>query len=474
MKKNNLLKVLGLVFIVFVILTWIIPTGTFSGSEFTKNGINPLGLFDLGYYPLVSVTAFMQMGIVFLTIGGLYGVLNRTGIHSKMVRVTAEKWANKKTAYLVLSIVLISLFVSLTGLYMPVMVFVPFVFAVLYRLGYSKQSSAAAVIGAIFAGVIGNTVGYHNVIINYFLGLDLIQLRPLAFKAVLYVLVTGLLILYVIRHSKNDLETVPAENRYDVLLYEKGEETTKSLTPVKVLMVLFLVFVVLSMYPWAYINQDNIFVDLYTKVMGFTIKDFPVFKNIIGSTVDPFGYWLDYQFATLLLFLSGIIGWIYGVKFDEIVKSFGEGCKKIFSVAFYACIANVIFSVMMNTTNSVGNIDFTLINYLSKIVEGFSVPVVAMMNAVSSVFFNDYNYLVYYVTTTISNIYPDATNYPLLVILTQAVYGIMMLIVPVSVYLLAGLRMFDVTYKDWFKYMWKYVLEIAVIVLVVTLIIFAI
>lgn len=474
MKKNSLLKVLGLVFIVFVILTWIIPTGYFSGAEYVKNGLNPLGLFDLGYYPLISVSAFMQIGIVFLAIGGLYGVLNKSGVYSKIVRTTAEKWANKKTAFLVLTVVCISLFVSLTGLYTPVMVFVPFIFAVMYRLGYSKQSSAAATIGAIFAGVIGNTLGYHNVLINYFLGLDMLDVRPLAFKAVLYVLVTGLLILYVVRHSREDLNTVPAENRYDVLLYEKTEETTKSLMPVKVLAVLGVIFIVLSMYPWMYLNENNIFVDLYTKVMGFTIKDFPIFKNIIGSTVDPFGYWLDYQLATVLLFVSGIIGWIYSVKFEDIIKSFGDGCKKIFSVAFYACIANVIFSVMMNTTNNVGNINFTIINYLSRLVDGFSVPVVALMNAISSVFMNDYNYLVYYITTTISNIYSDASTYPILVILTQAIYGIMMLFVPVSVYLLAGLRIFDVNYKDWFKYMWKYILEIAVIVLVVTLIIFAI
>ena len=222
------------------------------------------------------------------------------------------------------------------------------------------------------------------------------------------------------------------------------------------------------MYPWSYALESTLFEDLYEKVMGFTVKEFPVFQNLLGSSISPFGYWLNYELATLMIFASVIIGWIYGVKFEDIIKSFGEGCLRIFSVAFYACLANVIFAVMLNTSV---NICFTFVDYLARIAENFSVPATAVMTGIGSFFYNDFNYLVANVTTVIASIYSDTTNYPLIAIITQSIYGGVMLFAPVSVALLAGLRIFDVNYIDWFKYMWKYILEIALIVMAVVMII---
>lgn len=466
MKKNSLLKVLGIAFLVFVVLSWIFPAGSYNAAEYTKEAIMPIGLFDLGYYPLITVSAFMQYGIVFLTIGGLYGVLNKTGVYAKLVKSTAKLFENSKMLFMILSIVGVSLYVSLTGLVMPVMVIIPFIYAVMNCLGFSKQSSAAATIGAIFAGIIGNTVGYHSVYISEYLGLDLFNLRTLAFKIMLYVLVTALLVFYVYKRAKKELNNAEVDN--NVLLFNEAEETKKSLVPAIVILVLVGLLVVVSMYPWSYALETTFFEDLYEKVMGFTVKEFPVFQNLLGSSISPFGYWLNYELATLMIFASVIIGWIYGVKFEDIIKSFGEGCKRIFSVAFYACLANVIFAVMLNTSV---NICFTFVDYLARIAENFSVPATAVMTGIGSFFYNDFNYLVANVTTVIATIYSDTTNYPLIAIITQSIYGVIMLFAPVSVALLAGLRIFDVNYKDWFKYMWKYILEIALIVMAVVMII---
>ena len=50
MKKNNLLKVIAITCLVFLVLTWIIPTGFYSGSTYTKDSISALGVGDLFIY----------------------------------------------------------------------------------------------------------------------------------------------------------------------------------------------------------------------------------------------------------------------------------------------------------------------------------------------------------------------------------------------------------------------------------------
>ena len=93
MKKHDLLKAIGIVFLVYVVLSWIIPGGTFSSGAFTKGTTTPLGLGDIFLYPIASYIyqMFVLSALVVLAIGGLYGVLNKTGVLSSMVECVAKK-----------------------------------------------------------------------------------------------------------------------------------------------------------------------------------------------------------------------------------------------------------------------------------------------------------------------------------------------------------------------------------------------
>ncbi len=45
-------------------------------------------------------------------------------------------------------------------------------------------------------------------------------------------------------------------------------------------------------------------------------------------------------------------------------------------------------------------------------------------------------------------------------------YGIVQIFVPISAMLVLGLSMMKVSYKDWFKYIWLYVVGMIIILLV--------
>ena len=97
MKKKNFLKAIAIVFLVYVVLTWIIPTGYFSSGEYVKDAITPVGLFDLVRYPLITLTSsvFVLSCLVILLTGSLYAVLNKTGAYQKFVEGIAKKFKSK-------------------------------------------------------------------------------------------------------------------------------------------------------------------------------------------------------------------------------------------------------------------------------------------------------------------------------------------------------------------------------------------
>ena len=96
MKKNNLLKVIAITCLVFLVLTWIIPTGSYSNATYTKDSITALGVGDLFIYSFHSVylsIAIISM-VVILLIGGLYGVLNKNYQKEKYRNDSALKYYN--------------------------------------------------------------------------------------------------------------------------------------------------------------------------------------------------------------------------------------------------------------------------------------------------------------------------------------------------------------------------------------------
>lgn len=102
MKQKNILKAIGIMFIVYIVLSWIIPGGSFQEATFTKDATNPLGLLDFIMYPIATIfstnfagVSFFAFGVAILFIGGLYGVMNKTGVYQTFVEKVVKKFKKK-------------------------------------------------------------------------------------------------------------------------------------------------------------------------------------------------------------------------------------------------------------------------------------------------------------------------------------------------------------------------------------------
>ncbi len=484
--KYGLLKVLGISFLVFAILSWIIPAGSYSSSTYTASTTSPVGLYGLFVDPLYSFGIFVQYIVVFLAIGGLYGILNKTGVYSKLVDGISNKFKSKKTLFLIITIIAFALLSSLVGSQIALFVFVPFVIAILMTLGYDKITSLAATVGSILVGIIGSTYGT-AVVFKSFFSMD--SNNGILYKVVLFVIVVALYIFFILGKEKLNakkeiveevkpkkgkkkveeaLEKVAEKvKKVEIPLYDGNKEEKKNAVPLVIMFSLLAVIILMGMFNWYYTFEIEFFDKIYESIMSVEVGGVAIFAKIFGE-LPQIGSFGNYDLAAVIIIATVLIGWVYGIKFNDFIDSYKDGAKKMLLPSIYVMFASIIFAVMVNSNT---NISSTIVNFLLGLTEKFNTLVVTLVGLVSSYFFNDFPYMVNGIYGALSTY--DANLYPLISIILNSTYGLAMLILPVSITLIAGLKYMDVSYKEWFKYIWKFLLQVFVLIILFALIVLA-
>lgn len=484
--KYGLLKVLGISFLVFAILSWIIPAGSYSSSTYTASTTSPVGLYGLFVDPLYSFGIFVQYIVVFLAIGGLYGILNKTGVYSKLVDGISNKFKSKKTLFLIITIIAFALLSSLVGSQIALFVFVPFVIAILMTLGYDKITSLAATVGSILVGIIGSTYGT-AVVFKSFFSMD--SNNGILYKVVLFVIVVALYIFFILGKEKLNakkeiveevkpkkgkkkveeaLEKVAEKvKKVEIPLYDGNKEEKKNAVPLVIMFSLLAVIILMGMFNWYYTFEIELFDKIYESIMSVEVGGVAIFAKIFGE-LPQIGSFGNYDLAAVIIIATVLIGWVYGIKFNDFIDSYKDGAKKMLLPSIYVMFASIIFAVMVNSNT---NISSTIVNFLLGLTEKFNTLVVTLVGLVSSYFFNDFPYMVNGIYGALSTY--DANLYPLISIILNGTYGLAMLILPVSITLIAGLKYMDVSYKEWFKYIWKFLLQVFVLIILFALIVLA-
>ncbi|MDD3049405.1 MAG: hypothetical protein PHQ89_05510 [Bacilli bacterium] len=466
MKKNGILKAIGIVFLVYVVISWIIPTGAYSSSAFTTGSTTPLGLFDLIRYPIINLTSsvFVLTAVVILFIGGLYAVLNKTGVYSKLVNGIADKYKDKGEVFLTLSIILFALLASLTGLVLPLFVMVPLFITVILLLGYNKVTAVISTVGAILVGNMGSTYGFNiNGYLSYFYGTDIHA--SIWYRVVLLIALTLALILFTIKCAKKNKKGIKELIKKDEIpLYEENK-SKKSSTIMIILLIIMMVVSLVGMFNWYNEFKINFFDNIYAAITGFEISGYPIFKNLIGS-ISCMGYWSNYELALMLIITSFVIGKVYGLKLKEIASSFINGCKEMIPVAVYVVLANLIF-LLMNNSDTGYTFYATICNWLFNLTDKLNIFTAGIASMLGGVLYNDFPYMVNAVYTQVADI---SENLNLISLVQQAFHGLVCLVAPTSVILVAGLTYLNVSYKEWLKNIWKYLLIAFIIILVILII----
>ena len=448
-KEYSLLKIVLIPLLVYLVLTWFIPTGSFSGGEFVKGEVSSLGLYGLFSAPVYSFAVFAQYIILILCVGGFYGVLNKTGAYQSIVDFISKK---NKTCLLIFSVIIFALLSSLFGETMLVFILLPFFISVLCKAGYDKVSSMAATIGSTLIGMVASTSGNLAIYKNYF------NLEPKSFilyNIILLIILMFLLCMFII--TKDKKEKGRKELIKDIPLYESVRGNKKSVVPLVIVLVISVLLIVLGGYNWFYSYGVKLFTELHEKITGIELFKISIFPRIFGN-FSEIGYFSNYDISAVLVISSVVISWLYSIKFNEFIDSFKKGAKEMLLPGVYVILASIIFAQVVTAS---GNISITISNSILKLFKDFNVFSGTLAGIAGSFFYNDFLYLMNGLYGIVSTY--EVGNMPFILSVFQSTFGVMMFVLPVSVLLIGGLKYLNISYKEWIKYIWKFLLQVFVI-----------
>ena len=481
MKKYDLLKVLGITFLIVLLMSWVIPAGSYANGVFTSSETPvAVGIYDLIRLPFISIATFAQYFLLILAIGGFYGVAIKTGVYTKIVEGVVKKYKDNSKLFLIITIVLFALLSSVLGMLNVILILVPFFVTILLKLGYSKINALAATVGAMLVGQIGSTIGFgiwgYLKIVFGQLNTSFTMTSLVLVRAILLVIVTVLFIILVSKKSlfkkeivevkdkksKPKKEVEKKEEKINIPLY-KEVRSEKSIWPFIIISIIAFIILILGNYNLSYTFGITFLEDFHEYLMTATIGNYAVFTNILGDAA-AFGSWGNYDVMALLVIISLILTWIYSIKLSDAIDGFVSGMKEMIVPAVYATLSCIIFAVVLNLNGT----DFVNTIIHQFVGEEFSIGETTIATLVSSFFYNDFYTLI---ATMASPFSVFEGNVILIVsLMFQTMYGLVMLIAPTSIFLIAGLSYLQIPYKEWVKYIYKYFLIVFGIVIVVSVI----
>jgi uncharacterized ion transporter superfamily protein YfcC len=454
MKKYNLFKILMIILVVLGVMSWIIPAGSFSEGVYTAVGTLPMGLFDFFRIPLLNFNNYLVFGVYFLVLGGFYGILNKTGVYASLVDFFANNFSKKEHTMLILTALFLGILSAFTALTFVLFIYVPFFIAVLLEMKYSKKTALLATVGAIIAGNFASIYGFNvSGYINYFFQLDVNN--SVYLKLILFIMTMSLLIVYLIKTGKDKQE----EKHLDIPLYEDKKDKNKSFVPLVILLDVVFFFLLVASFNWKYGFKFELFNTLHTDMQGFKLFGTPILSNILGG-VNPLGTWGIVETIIIMFMLMTVIAWLYSVKFDEAVKGFIDGAKEMIVPAFYAVMSYIVVSFLSTTSNGGGTIYNTLTDGILSIKDGFSYFATIFTSILGGLFHSDFSNLVYSNAEAVTAAVTDVNKYPVIGMAYQTIHAVFMLVMPTSVFLVAGLSYLKISFIDWIKYIWKFALQL--------------
>lgn len=470
MKKHSLFKVISMILVLLVIISWIAV-----GRNDVKSYI---GFGDLFLNSIRSVYFFFDIFLFILIVGGFYGVLNKSSGYKKLLDNIVSKVKKLGNKFIYLVIILFALVSALTGMDMLIFMFIPFVISIILLLGYDKLVAISATVVSSIIGVIGgifvtfkdpnNYYGTTNTTMEKFVGIDenFANVFP---KLLLLVLGVALLIFYVSRHIKNVKDKkvkyeLNTDNDSLVVNEVKGDYKKVKSWPLIIVFAFLFVYTVIGVMPWNTLFKVDIFNKFHTWLVGLGTKDFSIFNNLISSSFTALGEWNslgNYMMPMIImLILSLVVKFISHIKFDEYVDAFINGMKKLLPSAFVVVLA---YSVLVGAYNH---------GFLSTLISktDYNIGLAGLYSLVGSILHVDLYYTSVGVFSSIISLVEDEALYPVLAVLFQGFYGLINIVGPTSLLLIVVLTYLDVPYTTWLKYIWRLFLYLFIVICLVLVI----
>lgn len=480
MKKHSLFKVILIILGALLAVNGILAIlGYFVPALEGKYSMIALGDVFMNF--VQSFYYFFDTVVYLLVLGAFYGVISEVPAYKKLVDNIAQKVKSHSKLFIFIVTGLFAVITFACGLVNVILVFVPFIVAIILLLGYDKLVAISSTVVAMLVGFMSSLFltfrdpnsyyGYNATTIEKMTGIsDYANWIP---KLVLLVLGTALLIFFIDRYIKN-LENKKVKYELnesnEVNVSEvKGDYKNIKTWPVIVMFVFILVILILGYLPWNNLFKIECFDKFNEWLVGIKIGEFAIFSNVVSPSLYAFGNWASLGsymsiIITLIIFTL-ITKFVYKVKFNEVIDNFVSGAKKMVPAIFLVIIT---YDILVCTYNH--SFMSTIMTWISETKLGINVFTASVISALGSLLHTDLYYTVAGVYSPLIGLVENESMLNTYAMTFQSIYGIVAMIGPTSFLLIVALKYFDVPYTSWVKYIWRFVLMLLLLVILVLLV----
>lgn len=472
--------ILMLIIAFMAVMTWIIPAGQYQVDEagrlvagtYEKVAQNPQGIYDVFMAPVRAMLGHgatevaINVAFFIIMVGAFLGVVNETGALDVGIASIVKRFKGREKMLIYILMPLFALGGSTYGMGEETMAFFPLLVPVMMAVGFDSITGVAIILLGSQIGCLASTVNpFATVVASDAAGVSVAD--GMIWRLVFFVVILAMGVLFVANYAekvKNDptKSLVYKQREADMQHFNVAatQEVNAELSPAqkRVLWVFVLTFVLMicSFIPW-----KDLGVTIFTQFNDWLIG-LPFIGQVIGSSTAALGTWYFPEGAMLFGIAGIVVGLVYGMSEERLVKSFMFGAADIFSVALICAIARGI-QVIMND----GMITATILHMGEEGLQGLSSQVFIIL---TYLFYLPMSFLIPSSSglagASMGIMAPlgEFVNVPASLVITafQAASGLLNLVAPTSGIVMGALALGRVEIGTWYKFVGKLIVGIMI------------
>ncbi len=456
-QKYDLFKIVGITILLVAILTWIIPVGQYTGTDMYVGEISRLGIANLFFTSIYSLSTILYQVTFLLVLGGFYGLLSSIDAYKGFIGSVVKKLKGKELPFILITSFVFAGLASISSDVYPLLVFVPLFITIILNLKMDKITALCTTFGSILVGKLGATYStYVYSYINSYFGISFNT--EIITKVAIFVLAFVLFNFFNFLHAKGTLKKPSkeeiSEDKFAVTIEDKKAKAGSSKKwPLIVVLAFVLVLLILGYINWSTSFGIDIFNKFHNWLLGIKIGDHAIFSYILGTeeigVVQAFGAWPLFNTQIVMLIAGAVLAIAYKVSFDKLIDRFIEGAKKMSRIVLLLVLIYVVF-VITNLSPIVP----TIVDWIISLTKHFNIYLASLASMIASIFNVDLDFVAY----SLGQYYVAAAgNYSnLAALIMSGMHGFVGFFAPTSAILMIGLAYLNIPYKEWMKYIWRF------------------
>ena len=410
-------------------------------GSFTRQARNGQGFIEILQAPIKGIMDSIDIILFILIMGGFMFVFNETGAMVKGITWLAHSMKGREHWLIAILTTVFSFFAASYGMAEEAFVFYPLLVPLFLAAGYDLLVPLAVIFGGLCVGPLAAFSNPFSVIIaSNAAGIN--WMDGLAMRLVLWAIVTGLLIWYILRYAAKIKKDPTAS------LVHKIDGAVQS--------------------PYEFqISDDKVVPTLEGRTKLLLFIYVATFLVMIAGVV--FLSWWTTEMSALFLGSSILIALICRIKEKIFIQEFIKGAESLLSVAFIVGVARGV-TIILNE----GHVSDSILFYTANLVQGvqpaFFIIGLLLFYIVFSIFIQSSSGMAV-LTMPIIGALAILVNVPGREIVNSYMYGmcLMSFLAPTGL-ILPSLAMVNISLKSWVKFIMPLLIMLTVLSVVALII----